>query len=85
VSSCCGSQVLLEAKQLLQELNKKPAGRTQRLMLFLNAQGFKMHFDLIEQELRDCLVQLTTILNISQFTSKVCLPVLYLYNMSACP
>jgi hypothetical protein len=81
VSSCCDAQALLEAKQLLQELDRKPANRTKRLMQFLNAQDFKLHFDLIEQELRDCLVQLSAILNISQFTSRVCLPASPLHTL----
>ena len=59
-------------KQLLQQISKSSEGRvTKRLLHFLNAQGFRQEFEQLEQELRDCLVQLSTILNVVQFTSQV--------------
>jgi hypothetical protein len=58
-------------KELLQQLDKASTGIANRVLLFLNAQGYKEQFDLLEQELRDCLVQLSAILNMSQFTSQV--------------
>jgi hypothetical protein len=38
---------------------------------FLKAQGFRQEFEEQEQELRDCLVQLSAILNMAHFTSQV--------------
>jgi hypothetical protein len=64
-------QALLEMKQLLLQFQKTPHQRVQRMLNFLNAQGYKQQFNLLEQELRDCLVQLSTILNVTQFTSQV--------------
>jgi hypothetical protein len=68
-------QALLEMKQLLQQFGQSSQGRLQRMLQFLNAQGYKQQFDVVEQELRDCLVQLSAVLNITQFTSQVCFTV----------
>jgi hypothetical protein len=65
------SQALLEIGQLLEQFGTSSQGRVRRLLQFLNARGFKLQFDLLEQELRDCLVQLSAILSVSQFTSQV--------------
>jgi hypothetical protein len=66
------SQALLELKQLLQQFQKsKGGGVMKRMVHFLNAQGFRQQFEEQEQELRDCLVQLSAILNMAQFTSQV--------------
>jgi hypothetical protein len=79
VCGCChvqltrsALQVLLEMQQLMQRLDRSSQGRTQRLLLLLKAQGYKELFGVAEQELRDCLEQLSAILNIAQFTSQVC-------------
>jgi hypothetical protein len=42
-----------------------------RMVHFLKAQGFRQEFEEQEQELRDCLVQLSAILNMAHFTSQV--------------
>jgi hypothetical protein len=64
-------QVLLEMKHLLLQFQATSQGRVQRILQFLNAQGFKLQFDLAEQELRDCLLQLSTILDMAQFAAQV--------------
>jgi hypothetical protein len=56
---------------LLQFQNSQGEGVMKRMLHFLNAQGYQRHFEEQEQELRDCLVQLSTILNMAQFTSQV--------------
>jgi hypothetical protein len=66
------SQALLELKQLLLRFQKSQGGGVMKRMLhFLSAQGFRQQFEEQEQELRDCLVQLSAILNTAQFTSQV--------------
>jgi hypothetical protein len=66
-------QALLELKQLLQQFHESQGkGVMKRVVHFFNAQGFRQQFDEQEQELRDCLVQLSAILNTAQFTSQVC-------------
>jgi hypothetical protein len=65
-------QALLEMEQLLLQFQKSSAGGVMKRMLhFLNAQGYQQHFEEQEQELRDCLLQLSTILNMAHFTSQV--------------
>jgi hypothetical protein len=65
-------QALLELKELLLQFQKSQGGGVMKRMVhFLNAQGFKQQFEEQEQELRDCLVQLSAILNTAQFTSQV--------------
>jgi hypothetical protein len=63
-------QVLLEVRQLLEHFERSSEGRLKRMLLILNAYGYQQQFQLLEQELRDCLVQLSAILNISLFTSQ---------------
>jgi hypothetical protein len=66
------SQALLELKELLLQFQKSQGGGVmQRMLHFLSAQGFRQQFEEQEQELRDCLVQLSAILNTAQFTSLV--------------
>jgi hypothetical protein len=66
-------QALLEMKQLLTQQCAKSSegGVMKRMLQFLSAQGFRQQFELQEQELRDCLVQLSTILSMAQITSQV--------------
>jgi hypothetical protein len=66
------AQVLLEMKQLLLQFGKSSEGGVmQRMLHFLSAQGFRQQFEEQEQELRDCLVQLSAVLNVMQVTSQV--------------
>jgi hypothetical protein len=66
------SQVLLEMKQLLLQFAKSSEGDViTRMLLFLNAQGFKQHFEERQKELQECLVQLSTVLNVVQVKSQV--------------
>jgi hypothetical protein len=66
------SQAMLELKELLLQFQKSQGGGVMKRMVhFLNAQGFRQQFEEQEQELRDCLVQLSAILNTAQFTSQV--------------
>jgi hypothetical protein len=58
-------------QQLLLQFRRSSEGRVQRLLQFLSAQGYKQQWELVEQELRDCLMQLSGILNIAQFASQV--------------
>jgi glucokinase len=59
-------------KQLLQQFEKSSEGGVlQRMLHFFNAQGFRQQFEEQEQELRDCLVQLSAVLNVMQVTSQV--------------
>jgi hypothetical protein len=59
-------------KQLLQQFEKSSEGGVmQRMLHFLSAQGFRQQFEEQEQELRDCLVQLSAVLNVVQVTSQV--------------
>jgi hypothetical protein len=65
-------QALLEMEQLLLQFQKSQGeGVMKRMLHFLNAQGYQQHFEEQEQELRDCLLQLSTILNMAHFTSQV--------------
>jgi hypothetical protein len=66
-------QVLLEIKHLILQFEKgsSPARGVKRAVMFLQAQGYQKRFEDLEQELRDCLVQLSAILNMTHFTSKV--------------
>jgi hypothetical protein len=68
-------QVLLEWQQLLLQFGNSAEGRRKRVVQLLNAQGFKEQFNSLETELRVCLEQLSTILNISQFASQVWPPI----------
>jgi hypothetical protein len=64
--------VLLEMKQLLLQFAKSSEGGVMECALhFLKAQGFRQHFEEQEQDLRDCLVQLSAVLNVVQVTSQV--------------
>jgi hypothetical protein len=66
------SQALLELKELLLQFQKSQGwGVIRRMLHFLNAQGFRQQFEEQEQELRDCLVQLSTFLSMTHFTSQV--------------
>jgi hypothetical protein len=60
-------------QQLLELLQFEPSaeGRVRRMLQFLSTHGFKQQFELLEQDLRDCLVQLSTILSLFQLTSEV--------------
>jgi signal recognition particle GTPase len=72
LTTCALSQALLELKELLRQFQKSQGGGVMKRMLhFLSAQGFRQQFEEQEQELRDCLVQLSAILNTAQFTSQV--------------
>jgi hypothetical protein len=71
LSELCSSQVLLETTQLLQRFEKCPTGAVKRALMFLKAQGYREEFRVLRQELRDCLVQLSAILSMLQFTSQV--------------
>jgi hypothetical protein len=65
-------QALLELKELLLRFQKSQGrGVMNRMLHFLNAQGFRQQFEEQEQELRDCLVQLSTILSMTHITSQV--------------
>jgi hypothetical protein len=65
-------QVLQEIQQLLLQFAKSSEGGVMKRMLhFLNAQGFRQQFEEQEQELRDCLLQLSAVLNAVQVTSQV--------------
>jgi hypothetical protein len=69
---CCAPQVLLEMKQLLLQFQRRSEGPAIRQMLqFLKTRGYQQQFEMLEQELRDCLMQLSGILNIAYFTSQV--------------
>jgi hypothetical protein len=70
-TGCPPAQVLLQVKQLLRQFEKSSSEAVKRALLFLKAHGYQELFEMLEQELRDCLVQLFAILNISQFTSRV--------------
>jgi hypothetical protein len=71
VSELFSSQVLLETRQLLQRFEKCSTGAVKRVVMFLKAQGYHEELQVLRQELRDCLVQLSAILNMAQFTSQV--------------
>jgi hypothetical protein len=56
---------------LLQFAESSEGGMIKHMLRFLKAQGFRQHFEEQEQELRDCLVQLSAVLNVVQVTSQV--------------
>jgi hypothetical protein len=66
------TQALVDITMLLEQLAKDLWGtEVQSMLHFLSAQGYKQQLDLLEQELRNCLFQLSNILSTSQFTSQV--------------
>jgi hypothetical protein len=60
---------MLEMKQLLLQLERPAEGSSQRILQYLNSQGYKQQFESVEQQLRDSLVQLSGALSSVQFTS----------------
>jgi hypothetical protein len=65
-------QALLSLKHLLQQFGGVSSeGVANKALQFLHARGFKQQFDLVEQEMRDCLVQLSAVLGFIQFTAQV--------------
>jgi hypothetical protein len=60
----------MELKLLLRFQKSQGGGVMERMVHFLKAQGFRQEFEEQEQELRDCLVQLSAIL-MAHFTSQV--------------
>jgi hypothetical protein len=66
-------QVLLEIEQLLLKSGvSTEAGVVKSMLYFLHAQGYRQQWELREQELRGCLVQLSAVLDNARFGSQVC-------------
>jgi hypothetical protein len=66
------TQALLHTRVGLLHIERTPEGREVQAMLqFLGTQGLRPLFEVLEQELRVCLTQLSTILSMAQFTSQV--------------